>query len=672
MIEVVGAVAHWIQLAANMVLVGSSFFLGFIGYDNERCTNPWLGRLERVLPCLGAVVLLGLIGVVSTSTARITADVTAAWQPDAWIGVMRDTRVGQVWAIRGGLALVVMVAAVYVRRARARSWNYFACGGLAGVALAFSSFAGHAAADDSPWLTIPPHTLHLLAASLWFGSLPAFLASASGGAGAAEAEKCFSIRALNRFSMVALPIMIVVVVSGIVVAYYQVAPAFGGLVATRYGWLLHGKLALLIAILAIAARARFRWLPGLSGNCEIEEAQCARRLRTWVGVEVGCATLLLLVASVLAATVPAKHEGIDAWPYPFRFSIAATWDEPGTRTLVLVGGALLIAGGVAALVGRRQRWRRSAVVGAAVAFVLPGTALPLYAIATPASEYTYRPSTVPFDAISISRGSALFEANCEQCHGPQGMGNGPLAKSLRKPPIDLLTEPHTARHTAGDFFNWITTGFPDSGMPAFGDRFSEDDRWDLVNFIHALSRGYQSRPLGAAVIPDKPAATLGAPDFSFVSYKGEQGTLKDHREREAVLLVFFSWPESKDRLDQLAATYRSIRARSAQVIAVPWKGAASAVDQLAGYPYPIVADGARGIGRTYEAFRRTLSDPDLFGRGKRPGHMELLVDRFGYLRARWIPDQDVRGWRDGAMLAEQLERLRAERQILPPAEEHVH
>ena len=52
--------------------------------------------------------------------------------------------------------------------------------------------------------------------------------------------------------------------------------------------------------------------------------------------------------------------------------------------------------------------------------------------------------------------------------------------------------------------------------------------------------------------------------------------------------------------------------------------------------------------------------------------MELLVDRFGYLRARWIPDQDGAGWSDSTVLDAQLSQLMREKQILPPAEDHVH
>lgn len=41
--------------------------------------------------------------------------------------------------------------------------------------------------------------------------------------------------------------------------------------------------------------------------------------------------------------------------------------------------------------------------------------------------------------IGSLRGDALFNAYCSVCHGMDGKGAGPMAKSLRKPPSNLTT-----------------------------------------------------------------------------------------------------------------------------------------------------------------------------------------------------------------------------------------
>jgi mono/diheme cytochrome c family protein len=51
-------------------------------------------------------------------------------------------------------------------------------------------------------------------------------------------------------------------------------------------------------------------------------------------------------------------------------------------------------------------------------------------------------------------------------------------------------------HTDGQIFDWITNGFPgSSAMPAFGQKLSDSQRWDLVNFIRTLaSKPAQATP----------------------------------------------------------------------------------------------------------------------------------------------------------------------------------
>jgi len=83
---------------------------------------------------------------------------------------------------------------------------------------------------------------------------------------------------------------------------------------------------------------------------------------------------------------------------------------------------------------------------------------------------------------SIERGRILFAANCTQCHGESGRGDGPLASTLSIKPANLYD--HVPYHPDQFFFNVITNGL--SGiMPAFGGALSEEDRWNIMNFLRA-------------------------------------------------------------------------------------------------------------------------------------------------------------------------------------------
>ena len=92
----------------------------------------------------------------------------------------------------------------------------------------------------------------------------------------------------------------------------------------------------------------------------------------------------------------------------------------------------------------------------------------------------------------------------------------------------------------------------------------------------------------------------------------------------------------------------------------------------ANMPVPVAAQGAPEIARSDALFRRTLSNPDLAGEGTSPKHMEFLIDRYGFLRARWIPAVDGAEWTDIGALVQQIEQLNRETEILPPPDDHVH
>jgi putative copper resistance protein D len=673
MIEVIAALIRWLQLASNMILIGGYVFLAIAGRASTACNAPWFARLERAFPWLAVTLLLGLVGLLATTTAQVTGVAASAWQPEAWAGLLQNTRIGHIWMGRAGLALILFGVALYVRFSPWARWRCVLSATVAALTLAVASLASHSAAGDLSVTSVLPYALHIVLASVWFGGLPAFLTvvfTTTGTRSHAEADRS-GLQTLKRFSAMALPVMIAVVATGLIVADRMVDTSYASLVATNYGWFLNAKLALLAVILVIAARTRLVWLPSLGQSAAVAAAG-GRGLRKGVTVEVMLAAALVLAATMLANAVPAKHDVIENWPYPFRFSIDATWGQWSVMVRAGIGVALLVLAGGTVALGRTKRWETKwrMVIPAALAACALAVALP--PLAVPAYPETYRKTPVPFDAISVANGATLFAANCVACHGPQAKGNGVRAKEFPKPPVDLLTEPHTALHTAGDFFHWLTYGIPGTGMPEFSDELSEEDRWDVVNFLHATSRGYQARLINPYVAPNQPY--MAPQNFSFSAHDGTSGTLKDFRRQKTVLLVLFSWPESRTRLDQLQLAYASLRGSNTVVLAVPINnpGPQDLAAITADMPFPVATQGATEIARSYALFRRTLSNPDLSGEGTSSKHMEFLIDRYGYLRARWIPAVDGAGWTDIGELMRQIDQLNREKEIRPPPDDHVH
>jgi putative copper resistance protein D len=710
MIEVIATLLRWLQLASNMILVGGCVFLAIAGAYH----SPWVSRLERALPWLSGLLLAGLLGILATTTGQATGNPDNAWDPGAWLALMQNTRMGHIWVARAACAVLVLLIALYIRYAphatRAR-WRYILCASAAALTLTVGSLASHAAAEELSIVSILPYALHIILASVWFGALPAFLvvcfactepASHTPHPGiqtpaiqrihalfqSREDAIAADAQALKRFSAMALPVMLAVIATGVIITDRMVDTSYGALVATRYGWILDAKIGLLAIVLVIAARARSSWLPQLTGRASPAEGgkegsalpgaaggiAGGQKLRKWVSFEFVLAMGIVLLATIVANTVPAKHAIIQDWPYSFRFSLAATWGEPSVMIRAWSGIVLLALAAGALVLGRIKHWDAKRRIGLPLLLGAIALGVGLPPLAIDAYPETYRKTPVPFDTISIANGSGLFAENCVACHGLQGKGDGVMAKSFAKPPVDMLTEPHTAKHTAGDFFHWLTFGIPDTGMPVFGDKLSEEDRWDVVNYLHAMSRGYQARLMSPKVVANQPQPSMGPPNFSYFAQDGTSGTLKDFRGSKNVLLVLFSWPESRERMEQLAKLYPALKNANTVLLAVPEDDPDSQeiADITQEVPYPVVTQGANEIVQSYKLFRRTLNKPDLLGPGSLPSHMEFLVDRYGYLRARWIPSADGPAWNNTDALMQQVAQLNSEKEILPPPGDHVH
>ncbi|MGH7805769.1 MAG: c-type cytochrome, partial [Candidatus Binatia bacterium] len=444
--------------------------------------------------------------------------------------------------------------------------------------------------------------------------------------------------------------------SGLFLARVHVA-RWPALLGTPYGATLLAKLAFMTAALALAARLRWRALPRARETAEPVS------MRPWLLAEAAFGGLAVFAAALLAETVPAAHDTI-AWWLPFRFSIRATWGLPWVAERVGFGVVLVVCAVALAAARWRRGERGGAIVGFA-AFTSVAGAFALPAISVPAFPGTYWTPDVPYHAISVANGRRLYREHCVRCHGEAGRGDGPLAREQPKPPANL-TEPHTADHTAGDMFWWLTHGIEDSGMPPFADVLSPDERWDLVNYLRAFASGYQGRILGSRVSPEKP--WLGAIDFNYRLEDDGRGLLRDFRGRAVVLLVLFTPGTSDARLARLQALLPEIRRAGGEVLVVPT--APSAPRSYA--PLPIVAAGAEDVVESFLLLRRTFADPGNDADDDRPPHLELLIDRSGYVRARWRPDLDTDGWDDDERLVGEIAILAREPQILLPPDDHVH
>lgn len=87
------------------------------------------------------------------------------------------------------------------------------------------------------------------------------------------------------------------------------------------------------------------------------------------------------------------------------------------------------------------------------------------------------------DSASVNRGRKLYQINCAVCHGPAGMGNGPVLKYGVFPPAIGAGSPAANTRSDGYIFGIIRNGR--NLMPPY-NRIEEPDRWDVVNYIRSL------------------------------------------------------------------------------------------------------------------------------------------------------------------------------------------
>lgn len=110
-------------------------------------------------------------------------------------------------------------------------------------------------------------------------------------------------------------------------------------------------------------------------------------------------------------------------------------------------------------------------------------------IPTPPVPFTARFASNPVaDAdASIDAGRRVYQASCAICHGPRAKGDGPAAFTLNPRPFDLQV--HVPRHPTGEVYHWISEGVAGTGMPAWKDKLTPEERWQIIRYIDALAAG---------------------------------------------------------------------------------------------------------------------------------------------------------------------------------------
>jgi mono/diheme cytochrome c family protein len=118
----------------------------------------------------------------------------------------------------------------------------------------------------------------------------------------------------------------------------------------------------------------------------------------------------------------------------------------------------------------------------------------------------------------VAQGTALFADNCVGCHGEAGDGSG-LAGAA-----DFTDQKFMANKDPAEFFEKITEGVEGTAMPAWGETFTEDEIWALVNFVWTFAYDYGKEPEEPAPVAEAPTEEPTEPAAEEPTPTAEQPT----------------------------------------------------------------------------------------------------------------------------------------------------
>ena len=494
-----------------------------------------------------------------------------------------------------------------------RTWRQRAALGAATAALALQAGHSHAySMYDGPSLLLGCDVLHLLGAGAWLGGLVPLLLLIRHAPPRAGAMAARWFSPLGKWCIAAL------VVSAGFQSWVLIA-TIPGLVGTAYGWMALVKLALFASLLGFAAANRYRFAPALLHD---QPGAAKRVIVRSILLQTGFAIAIAAAAVVLSDLPPAMHEQ-PLWPFAKRFSLDAVGEDPDFRREVMEA-AVALAGAAAvvlfSLIMRRLRLAACALAAVIVWFALPHLDL-LLVSAYPTSFYH---SPTDFAASSIVDGRTIYAQHCVACHGTNGRGDGPAAKTLPVPPADL-TAGHLWMHSDGELFWWLTHGIqtPEgaNAMPGFASVLDDDERWAVIDFIRARNAGGTMAATGSWTPP------LQAPGFDATC---GSATLKLKDMRGKFVLLRFG-----DAADApiVGGMVTIVAGAPSQVGAAA--GLCTSSDETVPAAYAI-ASGVKA--------------------GSLPG-TDFLIDDNGLLRALQRPGA-MSPWRDPASVAAEIRSLR--------------
>jgi len=293
--------SRFLHFVAVLLLFGAAAFPLYAYREDKRQRQAELlfGRLRTPLLYTAILALVSGATWLSFTSASMSGSLMGAADPSIVSIVIRETDFGRIWIWRLALAAALVVLFLPKRRSELLSFLQ-----IAGAALLLTTIAGtgHAGSDatDLGTFHVAADSLHLLAAAVWLGGLLPLAIIMTENEFKDVPGK---VEILQRFSAMGTLAVAALAASGLVNTWFQV-DSVRALVTTNYGrWLLI-KVALFLAMLALAAANRLWIMPKLA-HAPADAPSWLERLARHIAGEQALGFLVLLAVAVLGTLEPA-------------------------------------------------------------------------------------------------------------------------------------------------------------------------------------------------------------------------------------------------------------------------------------------------------------------------------------------------------------------------------
>ncbi|SMQ68996.1 copper transport protein [Bacillus sp. OV166] len=284
-------IIRWLQYLSNAFYVGLIFFYMVIVPKELREIGS-VDKKFRKLISTGLILLF--LSILLSLPLQATIESGYPWSEVFNFSIIKNilmnTNYGQFWVIQIALLITLALLTSFIGMAestkRAILWTCFCLGAALLLTKALTS---HAAAQPNPLLTIAMDFLHLLAASIWIGSLTGFVSLLSLRK-KTEIKQNY-LEMIKSFSKWGMILVLFLTLTGLFASFLYI-PNLSALVQTNYGKALMWKLILFLVMLLLAA---VNFIKGKRGTTKGLKASLKGELTLG---------LLILVLSVVLTNLP--------------------------------------------------------------------------------------------------------------------------------------------------------------------------------------------------------------------------------------------------------------------------------------------------------------------------------------------------------------------------------